>query len=88
MINTLPVWLMFRNIAYSRAINFGLSKTENTTTLGIVLIRKKMKNMSQPASDIVEKKFCYYAIFLMDVHRQKDNLFSYIPSISRFLYCA
>ena len=57
MMNTLPAWLMFRNIAYSWAINFGLSTTEYTTILGIVLVRNKMRNMSLPVSDIIPTNF-------------------------------
>ena len=49
MMNNLPAWLMFQNIAYSWATNVGASKTEYTTILGLVRIRKKMKNMSLPA---------------------------------------
>ena len=57
MMNILHTWLMFQNIAYSLAINFGLSKTEYTTILGIVLIRLKMKNISLPTLDIIQKIF-------------------------------
>ena len=57
MMNTLTDSLIFRKIAYSLAINFGLSKTEYTAILGIILIRKKRRNMRLPVSDIIQTNF-------------------------------